>query len=256
VIPLHDENPTSRRAIVTLAIIAACIVVYLFVQPSIGSDTAQDVQFDYDHAAVPYELSHGRPLTNCQVFTAVGSSQAPVVCRRAVGAVAFSPGKSVWLSVLYSMFFHGSWLHIAGNLLFLWVFGNNVEDRLGHAGFALFYLAAGVAATAAQVAVDVSSTAPMIGASGAIAGVMGAYLVWFPRAKVNTLFFVIIIVWFKIQARWILLAWFVLQFFTSPNSGVAWVAHVGGFVFGVVVGLLFRPRRRQPALNPWSPPPW
>jgi membrane associated rhomboid family serine protease len=85
---------------------------------------------------------------------------------------------------------------------------------------------------------------------------MGAYLVWFPRAKVNTLFFVIIIFWFKIQARWILLAWFVLQFFTSPNSGVAWVAHVGGFVFGVVVAFVFKPRRRQPAVTAWPPPRW
>ncbi len=164
---------------------------------------------------------------------------------------AFAPGKAIYLAVITSLFLHGGILHIAGNLLFLWVFGRRVEDRLGPVLYAAFYLAAGIAAAACQVLASVDSTVPFIGASGAIAGVMGAYLVWFPHARINTLFFVFVIIWFKIQAQWVLLAWFVLQFFTSPNSDVAWVAHVGGFVFGMAVALLWRllrPHRPAPAI--------
>jgi membrane associated rhomboid family serine protease len=126
-------------------------------------------------------------------------------------------------------------------MLFLWVFGNNVEDRLGHVPYLLFYVASGIVATLAHVGVDPSSTIPVVGASGAIAGVMGAYLVWFPNVPILTAFFYILILLREIKAKWLLGFWFVLQFFTSPNDGVAWVAHVGGFVFGVLVGLLLRP---------------
>jgi membrane associated rhomboid family serine protease len=238
VIPLRDENPTSRPAIVTIAVIAACVLVYLLWQPSPGRSTRDDDVFDYRHAAIPLEIRHQRPLTRCEYLAANGRT-----CTTADGQ-PLVPGKNVWLSAIVSMFLHGNILHIAGNMLFLWVFGNNVEDRLGRVGFLIFYLLAGLVALLAHVAAAPSSTQPVIGASGAIAGVMGAYLVWWPRARVSTLFFVFLVFWFKIQARWLLLAWFVLQFFTSPNSNVAWVAHVGGFLFGVAVALLLRPKRR------------
>jgi membrane associated rhomboid family serine protease len=143
----------------------------------------------------------------------------------------------VWQSVLVSMFLHGSLLHLGGNLLFLWIFGNNIEDHLGPIRYALFYVLGGIVATLTHVVLNLDSTIPMIGASGAIAAVMGAYLVWFPDAPVRTLltFFFILVV--RIRAKWLLGFWFALQFLTSPNSGVAWAAHVGGFVAGVLVGL-------------------
>jgi membrane associated rhomboid family serine protease len=255
VIPLSDGRVSTRPAVVTLALIALCVVVYLFVQPTPMRQTSDDVQFDYDHAAIPYELTHGRPLTNCQVSQAASPASAARVCNVPEGQAPFAPGKPIYLAVLFSIFLHGSIWHIAGNMLFLWVFGRRVEDRLGSVGFGLFFLAAGIVAAAAQVMADPNSTVPFIGASGAIAGVMGAYLVWFPRAQINTLFFVFIIFWFRIPAWIVLVAWFVLQFFTSPNSGIAWVAHVGGFVFGAGLAWLLRPRRpARPQPAPWPPP--
>jgi membrane associated rhomboid family serine protease len=240
VIPLSDERAGARPTVVTIAIIIACVAVYAFIQPTFGRETAEDTRFAFQHAAIPYELTHGEPLSNCQVADAVDSANRTAVCSAPVGDQAFAPGKAIYLAVLTSLFLHGGILHIAGNLLFLWVFGRRVEDRLGHVLFAAFYLAAGIVAAVAQTLASPNSTVPFIGASGAIAGVMGAYLVWFPHARINTLFFVFVIIWFRIQAQWILLAWFVLQFFTSPNSGIAWVAHVGGFLFGMVVAALWR----------------
>ncbi|HEX6568322.1 MAG TPA: rhomboid family intramembrane serine protease [Acidimicrobiales bacterium] len=151
-----------------------------------------------------------------------------------------------------------NYLPVYGRLLFLWVFGNNVEDRLGKVGFTLFYLVGGLVALAAHVVVDPSSTVPVVGASGAIAAVMGAYLVWYPDARVRTLvvFFFITVV--DLRAKGLLGVWFVLQFFTNPNAGVAWVAHVGGFGFGVLVALAVRaiggPRDVAP-LGPAGPGP-
>jgi membrane associated rhomboid family serine protease len=170
------------------------------------------------------------------------------------------PGKAIALSVLVSLFLHGSILHLAGNLLFLWVFGNNIEDRLGHVRYLGFYLLGGIVATASQILLDVHSTVPMAGASGAIAAVMGAYLVWFPEAPVRTLLFLVIPFVVRLRARWVLIVWFVLQFFTAPGSGVAWMAHVGGFVFGMLVALVVRSstRARRMALvsghrdGPWD----
>jgi membrane associated rhomboid family serine protease len=131
-------------------------------------------------------------------------------------------------------------MHLAGNLLFLWIFGNNIEDRLGHARYVVFYLVGGVVATLTYVVLNPDSTIGMIGASGAIAAVMGAYFVWFPDAPVRTWISFLLFVFVRIRAKWVLGFWFVLQFFTDPNSGVAWAAHVGGFVFGVIAGLIVR----------------
>ena len=162
------------------------------------------------------------------------------------------PAKNVLLAVLTSMFLHGGLVHLGGNMLFLWIFGNNIEDRLGHVRYLVFYLAAGIVATLAHIAVQPTSTVLVVGASGAIAGVMGAYLIWFPKARVTTLFIFFFILFRQVQARWVLAIWFLSQFLINPNDGVAWVAHVGGFIFGILVGLLVRgsTAARRVALTP------
>ncbi len=237
-IPLKDENPTRRRPYATIAIIVACIGIYFLWQPSPFSDDVDDVDFAIHHAAIPCEVVQNRPLTidELRATYEVGRDEACDV--GSPDSPAGVPGKSIWLSVLTSMFLHGSVLHLGGNLLFLWVFGNNIEDRLGLPRYLLFYLVGGVAATATHVLLDVDSTIAMVGASGAIAAVMGAYLVWFPDAPVRTLLTVFFIFVVRIRAKFLLGFWFLLQFLTSPNSGVAWAAHVGGFVFGMLIGLL------------------
>ncbi len=153
------------------------------------------------------------------------------------------------------MFLHGSLLHIAGNMLFLWIFGNNIEDRMGIGGYIGFYLLAGLVASAAHILVQPDSTVPVVGASGAIAGVMGAYLVLFPNVKIRSLIIVFIILFRDISAKWLLGIWFVTQFFTSPNAGVAWVAHVGGFAFGALVALMLRDRLRPSRVSGFEPEP-
>ena len=226
---------------ITILLLVVNIGVFLFVQ----EDQGQEASFTFEYAAIPDEVTTGEPLDCSEVVEVLGGSvrQCPDP-----DAEVF-PDKRVWLAVVWSMFFHGGWAHIAFNMLFLWVFGNNIEDRLGHVKYLLFYLASGIAATLAHVAVDPNSAVPVVGASGAIAGVMGAYLVWFPNVRILTAFFYILIIFREIRAKWLLGFWFVLQFFTSPNDGVAWVAHVGGFVFGVLVALAMRavtPERVQP----------
>jgi membrane associated rhomboid family serine protease len=156
------------------------------------------------------------------------------------------------------MFLHGGWLHIAGNMLFLWVFGNNVEDRLGRLVFVGFYLLGGIAAMLLQLAFGAGSTLPTLGASGAIAAVLGAYLVLFPRARVTTLVIFFFITWIQLPAAVVLVGWFVLQIFsgvgqlgTDVSGGVAYWAHIGGFAFGAAVTwMFFRGRRMDPSIPP------
>jgi membrane associated rhomboid family serine protease len=241
-IPLYDRNPTSSTPVVTMLLMAACVVIYFFVQPH--HTDVQDAQFTYHRAAIPCELIHGRPLTD---FEAGHNT-----CDSNPESDPVFPDKNVYLAILYSMFLHGSLMHLAGNMLFLWVFGNNIEDRAGKVQYLLFYLAAGLVATFAQVALDPGSAIPMIGASGAIAGVMGAYLVMFPNVRIHSLIFLGFFILFRdISAKWLLGIWFVLQFFTGADSGVAWMAHVGGFVFGVLAGLVWKRARPRP-VGAWS----
>jgi membrane associated rhomboid family serine protease len=251
VIPLKDYNPTRRFPIVTVLLIATCIVVYLFVQnpdpraaiqgPRTSMDLTAQTRFEFHYAEIPCELVTGEPLSADEIL-----HQS---CVRGDDHSAF-PDKNVWLAALYSMFFHANLLHIGGNMLFLWIFGNNIEDVAGPFKYLAFYLAAGIVATVTHLVVNPHSTVPVVGASGAIAGVMGAYLVLFPRVPIRTLFFFFLI-WIRdIEARWLLGFWFVSQFFVNPSSGVAWAAHVGGFVFGVAVGFVWRARRRGPAIAP------
>ena len=240
-IPLRDENPTRRRAVVTIVLMALNIGIYFLVQPDV--DDPSSASFTYEYAAVPCEVVTNEPLSPQEnVFTNGGISDQ---CNEVPEDEPIFPGKSVWLAVLFSMFFHGSFMHLAGNMLFLWVFGNNIEDHLGVAKYIAFYVIGGIVATLAHVFVQPDSTIPLVGASGAVAAVMGAYLVWFPNVRVHTLFIFFLIMFRDISAKWLLLIWFATQFldFFNPNSGVAWMAHVGGFVFGILVGLLVRASR-------------
>jgi membrane associated rhomboid family serine protease len=264
VLPLRDDNPTRRPAFVTWLLIGACVLVYFGIQQTQTSNVynpqerqIQDVRFTLDHAAIPRELTHGRALTRDEVAQEFGPDAPEAVCSVAGAAVVSSspacdPHKNIWLAVLFTMFLHGSLLHLGGNMLFLWVFGNNIEDVRGPFRYLLFYLAAGLVAMVGHVLIDPNSVVPVVGASGAIAGVMGAYFVLFPDAPITTLIIFFIPFIRRISAKWLLGFWFISQFvLTEP--GVAWAAHVGGFVFGVLAGLLWRATgkvRPAPAVSP------
>ena len=251
-IPLRDENPTTTRPIITIALIAINVFVYFFVQPhakqGLVTSQADETRFTYEYAAIPDEVKQGHPLTCADL----NADPAPPDCTAAAPPDAQPfPHKNVYLALLWSMFLHGSLLHIGGNMLFLWVFGNNIEDRMGKVWYLIFYLAGGFAAALAHILVDPSSTIPIIGASGAIAAVMGAYLVLFPNAPVRTLFIFYIILFRDIPAKWLLGFWFISQFFIGAGSGVAYMAHVGGFIFGVIVAGILRSRLRPPPEMAW-----
>jgi membrane associated rhomboid family serine protease len=257
VIPIRDNNPTSRTAWITLAIIAANVAVFLLWQPSFGGQFQQQVFF-LCHAEIPWEVSHQTNLAD-----GGGAAREAIDADYGLGAGAQvqallqrrCPDKNWWQSVVVAMFLHAGWLHIGGNMLFLWVFGNNVEDRFGWMLYPLFYLLGGLAATGLQLAFAPSSTIPNLGASGAIAAILGAYVVMFPRARVTTLVIFFFITWIELPAALVLGAWFVLQLFsgvgsfgTQVNGGVAYWAHVGGFAFGLLVTWLFlRGRGGRPA---------
>jgi membrane associated rhomboid family serine protease len=257
VIPIRDANPTRRVPILTLAVIAANVAVFLLWQPTFGTEVEQSLFF-WCHAEVPFEVTHqeslaqggadARQALDASYGPGAGSAVQPLLRQRC-------PDKSWLASVFVAMFMHGSWLHIGGNMLFLWVFGNNVEDRVGTAVFPLFYLLGGLAAAALQIAFDPGSAVPSLGASGAIGAVLGAYAVMFPHARVTTLVIFFFITVVEIPAVVVLIAWFALQLLSgvgelgaNVGGGVAYWAHIGGFAFGVVVAWLFyRPRRpRRP----------
>lgn len=246
--PIKDYNPSRRPPFVTWAIIAACIVVYFVVQPTgkatFGStdpqdEQVQDIRFTLENAAIPCEVVEGRPLTVGELEATFAGGDASACQEQPEGPSGF-PGKRVYLAVLFSMFLHGGFLHLAGNLLYLFIFGNNIEDRMGHLKYAGFYLLSGIAATVAHVALDPDSTVPIIGASGAIAGVMGAYAVMYPSVRIRTVIIFFFIMIRDIPAAALLGIWFLMQFFTASGSGIAWAAHVGGFVFGALLGLVWR----------------
>lgn len=244
-IPLKDYNPTRRFAYVTALLIAVNVGVYVFVQRPFSTDQVRDAKFSYQYAAIPCEVVEGRPLTGDEIQRTLQRGDSEACARRQHPASndEVFPQKQVWLAILYSMFLHGSWLHIGGNMLYLWIFGNNIEDRMGPFPYLVFYLMAGLVAAATHITVQPSSTVPVVGASGAVAGVMGAYLVLFPKVRIKSLLFFFIL---DIPAGLLLTFWFVMQFFTNPAEGVAWVAHVGGFVFGALIALLLREKLRPP----------
>jgi membrane associated rhomboid family serine protease len=256
VLPLRDQNPTKRLPVMTLILIAVNVFVYFAVQPH--GDSQKSNRFVYDHAVIPCEVVHGHPLTEKQIgANSCSVAAGDLTVKTRVGPVRvtdapFAPGKNVYLAIIVSMFLHANLVHLLGNMLFLWVFGNNVEDHLTPIGFTIFYFAAGIVATLAFTAVNVGSVSPLVGASGAIAGVMGAYLIWFPRARILSIVFPIFFFPFYLPAALVL--WFVLQFFTDPNNGVAWVAHVAGFLFGAAIAYAFR-GTRGPVSRTLPPPP-
>jgi rhomboid family protein len=261
VLPLKDHNPTSRPAVVTVVLIVINVAVFVLIQQrqadtevvstEIGTDVVVDgdLSFDLEYAAIPCEVSEGHPLT-LEEIQATYLRGDDTACNTGDPATPeLFPDKRVWLAIVTSMFLHAGWLHLGGNMLFLWIFGNNIEDHLGRLRYLAFYLLGGLAAAVAHIGVQPTSTVPVIGASGAIAAVMGAYLIWFPDARVRTLIFIVVA---DIRAKWLLAFWFVLQFFTSPEEGVAWVAHVGGFLYGAAIALLVRISGRGRSLV-WRP---
>jgi membrane associated rhomboid family serine protease len=238
VIPIRDENPTATRAIVTILLIVVNVAIYFGVQYPKHNDANADARFEYQWAGVPCEVHTGKPV----VFVPDGPLPAAPCAVAATGIRsphrAF-PQKNVWLAVFFSMFLHASILHVLGNMLFLWIFGNNVEDQLGPVGFLALYLVGGIVASLVHIAGNLDSTTPFLGASGAIAVVMGAYIVWFPRARVLTLVPIVLIFWpVRLPAIVVLGFWFVLQLLTQSSSGIATLAHIGGFVFGMLVAFV------------------
>lgn len=217
-LPIRDANPASRFPYVTVGLIVVNFLFFFYEQYLVLTGVYDQAIFQL--ALIPYEVTH--------VFSG-----------------------SVVVDLFRAMFLHGGWVHLLGNMLYLWLFGDNVEDIMGPVRFLIFYLLAGVIASLAQVVIDPNSQIPVIGASGAIAGVLGAYLVRFPRARVLTLIFLgYFIRLTEIRAVWVLGFWFVLQLFSGllsfgvqTGGGVAYSAHIGGFVAGVLLVWLFAPRR-------------
>ncbi len=277
-LPLKDNIPTARFPIVTVAIIGICVLVFIWQLNFPTDERLDDAGFGaidqsaLEYGAMPERITHPGEDLDCAVgaVESAGQLQADIVCpgseefREAEAAGRADPGlepipldqAAWWVTLFTSMFMHGGILHIAGNMLFLWVFGNNVEDSMGGAKFVLFYLLAGLIAVYSQALIDPGSTAPTIGASGAVAGVLGAYALLHPQARVLTLIFIIFFVTLvEIPALVLLAVWFILQFIpalgqvaveTGGDQGIAYFAHVGGFLFGLAAIKLFATRRREP----------
>ena len=254
-IPLKDNIPTGRFAWVTFGLILVNVVAYLLAirhGGSIISGPTADVELKY--GAIPYALTHSGK--HCG-FVQSGA----VLCQGQSGVTGTPPNTiPTWQTVFTAMFMHASILHIGGNMLFLWIFGNNVEEAMGRVKYFCFYIAGGIAALALQVAVSPNSTAPTLGASGAIAAVLGGYILLYPRARVLTIIFIIFFFTvIELPAIIVLGLWFVEQAvfaaagLTSPGAsgGVAYFAHIGGFAFGLAtVKLLATRRRRIPPPQP------
>ncbi|EKV32025.1 rhomboid family serine protease [Caenispirillum salinarum AK4] len=220
-LPIADDNPTRRTPFVTWTIMGLCVVVFLWQQSLAPVEQRAAL---YSFGVVPTVLFGNKTLPP---------------------ELAVIPG---WLTVVTSMFMHGGWLHLGGNLLYLWIFGNNVEDSMGHGRFIAFYLVCGTAAALAQSLPAPFSEIPMVGASGAIAGVLGAYLILHPRANVRVFLWIIILIRIiNVPAFIVLGGWFLMQFISGANApvdagGVAFLAHMGGFVAGAALIPVFRSR--------------
>jgi membrane associated rhomboid family serine protease len=253
VFPLKDNIPTDRPAIVTIALILINVFVYFVLQKG-GILSGPDDTIVVDWGAIPYEFAH--PGKEC------GIAASAIVCEGMPGVVGQAPSQPpFWMTAFSSMFMHGSILHLAGNMLFLWIFGNNVEDAMGRAKFVVFYLLGGLAAIVAQIVVEPSAAVPTVGASGAVAAVLGGYILLYPRARVVTLIFIVFFFTIlELPAVLILGFWFLEQVafgaygVANPvgggGGGVAYFAHIGGFAFGLLTIKLFASRSKD-----YSPPP-
>ena len=228
-IPLKDDNPTFKKPIVTYFIIGICVVIFLI---QFSSQSYRTGQLFYSYGLIPSVL--------------MGNNQLPL-------DLYVMPA---YLTIFTSMFMHGGFMHLIGNMLYMWIFADNIEDNLGPSKFLFFYFLAGVGAAMTQVLIDTQSQVPMIGASGAIGGVLGAYLINYPNAKVLVLipfgFFSQLI---KIRALYVLGFWFILQFISS-GGGVAYAAHIGGFVSGIILILFFNKNKKVKKINKSVKGPW
>ena len=217
-IPLKDDNPTSGKPIVTYFIIGLCVLIFLI---QFSSQSYRSGELFYTYGLIPSVL--------------MGHNQLPA-------DLYVIPS---WLSIFTTMFMHGGFMHLAGNMLYMWIFADNIEDNLGPKKFLVFYLLSGIGAAFTQVLIDTHSQVPMVGASGAIGGVLGAYLINHPNARVLVLipfgFFSQLI---KIRALYVLGFWFILQFISS-GGGVAYAAHIGGFVSGMILILFFNKKYKK-----------
>jgi rhomboid family protein len=236
-IPLKDDIPTRRFPVITVALIAINVLVYFLFEQGLWELGATGNERVVEFGAIPLEITH--PGTEC-VGLAAGTQ---IQC----GTGDFGSGQApFWVTFFASMFLHGSLIHLGGNMLFLWIFGNNIEDSMGRLPFVAFYLIGGLVALGLHVLSDTNSAVPTVGASGAIAGVLGAYARLYPRARVVTLVFIIIIFTvITLPAALVLGVWFALQLlpaFSDPSGtggGVAYFAHIGGFLFGLIAIKLF-----------------
>ena len=223
-LPIYDDNPAGRPSFVNWLVIAACVLVFVW---QLSLSERGEVAAVFAYGLVPAVLT--------------GAGELPPELR-------LMPAP---LTVVTSMFLHGGWMHLIGNMLYLWIFGNNVEDSMGHVRFVVFYLLCGIVAALAQTLADPSSEIPMVGASGAIAGVLGAYLLLHPRANVGVLLVIIIYVRIiSVPAIIVLGLWFVMQLYSGAHTptdqgGVAYMAHIGGFIAGMVLIPFFK--------RPWVP---
>ena len=234
-LPIRDDQPTHSTPLVNYFIIALNVFVYVFFEPPVHSRAFQTMAFQF--GLIPHDFT--RALA--------GSPQYPLAANV--------------LTVFTSMFMHGDFFHILGNMWFLWIFGDNIEDHLGHFPYLAFYLVCGIAAALTDMALSPNSTLPLIGASGAIAGVMGAYIVLYPRARVLTLVVLIIFFTFWWLPAWIFLGyWFLYQFLATSivatsvhhqSGGVAFAAHVGGFAAGLLLIKLFPARAKSYRYGTW-----
>ena len=243
--PLKDNIPTRRFPILTVALIVANVLMFFFFEEArlSLSGASVDDQRVVEYGAIPYEITH--PNDDCGIARGgVGGGQ--VVCEGMPDVIGEPPSQPpFWVTMFTSMFMHGGLLHLLGNMLFLWIFGNNIEDSMGRAKFVAFYLLGGLAATAAQTLVSPNEDVPTLGASGAVAAVLGGYAILYPRARVVTLilivFFITIV---EVPALVVLGLWFLIQILygtaelaqpVGGAGGVAYFAHIGGFIFGLLL---------------------
>jgi len=231
--PLKDDNPTELVPYVTFVLIGACVAVWLFVQGA-GAAEAPFIASLCELGTIPAEVTGGQTAGRVSLG----------------GGAGCELGGLTWETMITSMFLHGSWMHLIGNMWFLWIFGNNIEDSMGHLRFLVFYLLTGLLASGAHVASDPTSLIPTVGASGAISGILGAYLLLYPKARVSTLIFLVIFIKIiKLPAGLFLGLWFAIQLFSSfapqaeGGGGVAFWAHIGGFIAGLVLIKLFANRQ-------------
>ena len=264
-IPLRDNIPTDRFPVVTVVFIAINVLVFLLLQgPSFSLSAGDNVETKpvVEFGAIPYRITN--PGEECDLVPgrATTSGGEVLICE---GTAEYREAQQAgvpiedlnqppaFLTIFTSMFMHGGWLHIVGNLLFLWIFGNNIEDSMGRPRYVIFYLLGGVAAALAQVAIDPDATVPLVGASGAIAAVLGGYALQYPQARVLTLFFFFFIFFIEVPALVLLGLWIFTQFLPAVGQlatpdvggggGVAYWAHIGGFIFGLAAIKLFAYRR-------------